>query len=279
MPNGFNILLLLVFIIIISCSKPENEKQDVLIDISESERLPEKLVAFHSESGMSAQYIYPTNRYDHGILGDEIEGGALLINYKEQQYIFELDSSFVFEDLQPRLVDLDNDGIPEIITILTKIGSGASISIYKLYEDEISVFASGEFIGTSYRWLNIAAIDDLDNNGEIEIAYVTTPHIGGNLHIAYIDGNQLKVKASISGVSNHKIRSRNLCLSVITYSSGLKTLYVPNNDFDRILGFQWENQQLITVNTIEFFVDPLITLSKQYDFDNLQYDLNCINAQ
>lgn len=279
MPCNPILYLVLLILFISSCNETDNEDIGMHYQINEMDLLPEKLITVHNESGMKAQYIYPTTRYDHGILGDKIEGGGLFVDFDGEQAILKLDSSFVFEDLQPRLVDMDGDYIPEIITILTKIGSGASISIYKFEEGDISNLASGDFIGTPYRWLNIAAIDDIDEDGKIEIAYVTTPHIGGDLHIARIVANELNVNCSLSGVSNHKIRSRNLCLSVISLSDGIKTLYLPNDDFDTILGFQLINNKLKPVDSIAFLIDPYISIYEQYQFyDIVEYD-NCINAE
>lgn len=249
------------------------------IAVSDSILMPEKLIATDEFSGMYAQYIYPTMCYNHAVLGDETEGGGLLVNFNKKQFVFELDSLLVFEDLQPRLTDIDMDGVPEIITILSNINLGAGIAIYKIENEQIALFASNDFIGTKYRWLNIAAINDLDNDGEVEIAFVTTPHIDGNLHLARIENNRINVFASISGVSNHKIGSRNLCLSIVSLSKEKKILYVPNNKFDAVLGFQLQNKKLIAVDTIRFMVNPHISLSEQFQFPVVHDKQQCINAE
>ncbi len=41
-----------------------------------------------------------------------------------------LGPGFVFEDLAPRIVDLDEDRMAEIVTIRTDINAGAAIAIY-----------------------------------------------------------------------------------------------------------------------------------------------------
>lgn len=272
-----SILRIFLSIAILSgCSSDENENQSDAILISKYKTLPEKGVAFDEQSGMKALYVSPTTVYDHGILGDAIEGSALLVIRDHRPYLFTLDSTHVFEDLQPRLADLDGDAVPEIITILTSISGGASIAVFQLKDEQLTLTATNGFIGSPHRWLNIAAIDDLDNDGTVEIAWVTTPHIGGHLHIGRLEGNALVSLTDQPGVCNHQIGSRNLCLSAITVANGLKNLYLPNNEFSAILGFQWKNDTLISTDTIAFTVNPLISLSEQYNFNMLQNDNNCI---
>lgn len=66
----------------------------------------------------AANFIDPTSRYDHGILGDDIEWGGLQIDLTDGRRItFTLPQSRVFEDLAPRLADIDGDGRIEIAYI------------------------------------------------------------------------------------------------------------------------------------------------------------------
>jgi len=277
--NWKNGILAMMFVLIgVSCIKdPIGGDADIIY--SDNYSMPEKLWAKDETSGLTAAYIYPTSVYQHGILGDTVEAGGLRVVQNNRFYDFILDSTLVFEDLRPRLVDLNNDGVPEIITILTSITKGAGVTVFQFKDKAITVYATTGFIGTPYRWLNIAAIDDLDNDGVIEIAFVSTPHIGGHLHIGRIKGEAIYALTQQAGVSNHKIGSRNLCLSAIGVSNGVKTLYLPNNEYSAILGFQWKNETLISTDTIAFTVNPLIPLSEQYNFSGIQNDDNCINAE
>ena len=66
-----------------------------------------------------AWYAAPTTRYRHGVLGDRIEAGALVvISATGEARWLTLPSHEVFEDITPRLADLDRDGTTEVITIL-----------------------------------------------------------------------------------------------------------------------------------------------------------------
>jgi hypothetical protein len=261
-----------------SCSNEDVVVDDFTIYLSGSEMLPEKKIAFDKTSGMQALYHYPTTRYKHGVLGDSIEAESLMVIYKKQKATFPLDTTMVFEDIQPRLADLDGDSIPEIVTILTSITKGASVTVFKFSENKLTLLATSGFIGTAYKWLNIAAIDDLDNDGQVEIVFVSTPHTGGYLHFSRIEGDLLRVYTQFPGVSNHKIGSRNLCLSAITESNGVKTLYLPSNDFTNLLGFQWKNNKIIPLAPVAFTINPEVPLTDQYNFEGVLTDNNCINA-
>jgi len=68
---------------------------------------------------LSAAYAEPTSRYAHGILGDEIEYGALILTYKDlsARTVIRLPQERVFEDTAPRIADVDGDGAVELAYI------------------------------------------------------------------------------------------------------------------------------------------------------------------
>ncbi|MCP4185840.1 MAG: hypothetical protein GY761_21470 [Hyphomicrobiales bacterium] len=75
----------------------------------------------------------PQKRYGHGILGDSIEGGALIAVMRNGSTIrYNLPKTEVFEDITPRLADLDGDGTSEIITIVSSLRLGASLGIFQI---------------------------------------------------------------------------------------------------------------------------------------------------
>ena len=70
----------------------------------------------------SATYTDQTTRYSHAILGDALEWGALRLQLSGGSAIkLTLPESRVFEDLTPRLVDVDLDGDAEVISIETSL--------------------------------------------------------------------------------------------------------------------------------------------------------------
>ncbi len=167
-----------------------------------------------------AWYSQPTARYQHGILGDAIEGGSLVIVTDDGLRIeYELPKTEVFEDITPRLADLDGDGSIEIITIVSGISEGASQAIFQLNGNKLERQAQNQYIGRAFRWLDITGIKRYSDTGNLDIAIVVTPHIGGRLDLLRFDGLQLSPIASRQGFSNHVIGLREQRLSA-NYRSG-----------------------------------------------------------
>ena len=194
-----------------------------------------------------------------------------------KQYHHKLDAAFVFEDLQPRLADVDNDGALEFVTIQSSVTQGGSVAVYKIINDSLQPYLSSGYIGSSSRWLNVAAIADLDNDGKIEIAWVQTPHIGGILKIARVENGKWTLLDEKTGVTNHRIGSKNLCLSVLTASQPQKTVYLPTQQYDAVKGFQLQNGKIVETETVNLTVNTSVSLFEQYNFRDRIVDKNCIN--
>lgn len=162
----------------------------------------------------------PTRRYGHGVLGDKVEAGQLRVaTYDKRQYAFTLAADSVFEDLIPRVVDMEGDGQEEVLLVRSRLGMGASTILLGFDLDEsnplLGVLAESEPIGRSNRWLNPVGVADFDGDGEREIAVVITPHIGGILTVYTRKGSRLVSKYDVRGFSNHVIGSRELGMSAI----------------------------------------------------------------
>ncbi|NOR63965.1 MAG: VCBS repeat-containing protein [Rhodobacteraceae bacterium] len=149
----------------------------------------------------SARYGGPTRAYDHGILGDKVEYTKLILRAGGQRIVIEVGDGFVFEDLAPRLADLNGDGSPEVITVRTDMQRGASLAIYGV--DGLITQTSP--IGRRYRWLAPVGVGDFDGNGRVEIAYVETPHLGKVLKIYHYFNRELVLATAMQGFSNHRI--------------------------------------------------------------------------
>lgn len=206
--------------------------------------IPNMLTASRPESStiVKAWYSQPTGRYRHGILGDTIEGGALVVQLENGRNItHRLPETQVFEDIAPRIVDLDNNGRMEVVTILSSLNRGASIAVFAQSGDALVKKAATPFIGRSNRWLNIAGIARFTGGRTPEIAFVSTPHIGGRLGFLKYLPNTLLSSASSAGYSNHVIGSTELRLSAVAdvNGDGRMDLAVPsaNRRTLRIVGF------------------------------------------
>lgn len=183
--------------------------------------LPDGKIATSKGNIVAAWYSEPTRRYGHGILGDKIEAGALKVKTSRGRILtYRLPSTEVFEDITPRMIDLDRNGTVEVITIRSSLSKGAAITVYGLTGNVLVQKSTTLPIGRSHRWLNIAGISNFSRTKTLEIAAVITPHIGGKLRFyKYISGRLVKIAAA-SGFSNHVIGSGEQRLSAVADFDG-----------------------------------------------------------
>ncbi len=238
--------------------------------------MKEKYFSYNADSSIIATYFNPVTRYAHGILGDAIEAGSLVVNYKQKFLVIDLSNEYVFEDIAPRLYDVDKDQIPELICIRSKQGAGAGLVIYKIKYNALEEYANILEIGTSNRWLNIASIGDLNQDGNVDIAWVQTPHIGGILKIAEIKPGVIKSIDETTLFSNHAIGETNLCLSVVTKENGKFLLHLPSHDRTQIVTLSYDNKWNVISRTQAKvdFSKPLINQSNFTNVVDTKY--NCI---
>lgn len=257
---------------------PPEDGTPILVQLSQNyDLLPEEAITINEDQTVYAQYINPTERYIHRVMGDSVEGAGIVVVIDSVFYELTLPDNYVFEDIRPRLFDVDQDGNLEIITIRTEVSNGAGIAIYKVIDNALKEFAFVPEIGLSSRWLNIVAMNDLDEDGIIELVWIQTPHIGGILKVAKIQAGEMIVLDEKSQYSNHGYGDRNLCLSVLNQEGLEKIIYVPSQDRTKIVGFKYTNNTLQKLIEIDKTVDFSKILSEQYNFSNLiQDEVNCI---
>lgn len=206
--------------------------------------LPDGLIARHSGGDIvAAWYEEPTERYGHGILGDAIEAGTLAVERSDGTVLRHvLSDRHVFEDRTPRLVDLDGDGLVEVVAIRSSLTEGGAIAVYGIDDGALVEKAVAGSIGTINRWLNVAGIDDFMGTGDRQIAYVKTPHIGGTLYLYRYTPAGLEQVGELYGFSNHAIGAREQRLSAVLDldGDGVPELAVPSADRGRLrlVGFK-----------------------------------------
>lgn len=199
-----------------------------------SNGLPDGHVAqFASGSVRKAWYVEPTKRYRHAILGDAIEAGGLRVELSSgKQLTLSLPRNLVFEDRTPRLVDLDNDGEAEIVTLLSAARQGAAVAVYGVTNNQLKLIDQTPFIGLANRWRNVAGMADYNGDGLIEIAEVVTPHIGGTLRFWSWKNRKLEPVTGARFFSNHAIGATEQRLSATAdfNGDGVVDIAVPGGD-------------------------------------------------
>ncbi|MGJ3264527.1 MAG: FG-GAP repeat domain-containing protein [Salinarimonas sp.] len=206
-------------------------------------RIPHSTVATGTRDIARAWLAEPTTRYAHGVLGDAIEAGALAVETQDgTRLVHRLPADHVFEDLAPRLVDLDGDGRDEVIVVRADSRLGAALAVYGVEDGALVETAATPPIGRANRWLNPIGAADLDGDGAMELAWIETPHIGGVLRIATFDDRArrdgtLVPRAALRGVSNHALGSTALGLHALVDADGDATpeIVVPTQARDALV--------------------------------------------
>ncbi len=190
---------------------------------------------------VSARYADPTGRYDHAILGDAIEYGTLEMRLRDGRKLrVVLPEARVFEDIAPRLADLDGDGAPEIITIETSLTKGARLAIY----GEAGLIAATPFIGRTHRWLAPLGAADLDGDGKMELAYIDRPHLARVLRVWRFEEGTLTHVADRKGLTNHRIGQDYISGGIRTCGDAPEII-TANGDWSRIMATRLDGTRLV----------------------------------
>lgn len=187
----------------------------------------------------SARYVDPTGRYAHGILGDAIEWGTLELVMQDgeiRRFVLPLDH--VFEDVAPRLADLDGDGAPEVLVVETDVTAGGAFAIY----GPDGKITETPHIGTRNRWLAPLGAADLDGDGVFEIAYIDRPHLAKTLRIWRYDADALTHAADLPGLTNHRIGEVDIAGGVRT-CNGTPEMILATANWSDLVVLRWDGTQ------------------------------------
>ena len=159
----------------------------------------------------AARYSGVTQIYGHLVLGKPHNWSTLEVTLSNGGVTRVILSERVFEDIAPRLVDMDGDGNPEILTVEARPGQGARVAFYGLGPaGQLGLRAATPYIGTNNRWLAPVGVADFDGDGAVEFAYVDRPHLAKTLRMwrwnSGLDGDVwLQELAMVGGLTNHRI--------------------------------------------------------------------------
>lgn len=199
--------------------------------------LPHGRVAVGTRDIARAWLSDPTPRYDHGVLGDKIEAGSLTIETRDGKVqAVRLKDDAVFEDLTPRLADLDGDGHDEIVLVKSYLKRGSALAVIGRRDGKYTIIAETPPIGTPNRWLNPAGIADFNGDGKIDIALVRMPHVLGELELWTWSDKRLTKTGELADTANHIAGSRAIDMSVAADFDGdrIPDLAIPSLDRTRL---------------------------------------------
>lgn len=195
----------------------------------------------------SAWYDGATIRYAHGVLGDAVEAGELHAKTVDGKTLsLTLDLKQVFEDITPRLADIDGDGRNEIITIRSHNQKGGQIAVYGVLPsapDTLSLVASTPYIGQAYRWLAPVGIADFNGDGAMDIAYIDRPHLAKILRVWSYTAKGLQQVAQASGLTNHRI-GHDYITGGVQHCNNKPAMITVDANWKRLIKTTFENGKL-----------------------------------
>ncbi len=210
------------------------------LEIKQPDQLPHSHIAVGNRNISTAWFAGATDRYRHGVLGDQLEASTLVVNtFDRKRLQFNLPINRVFEGLEPRLADVNGDNKDEVIVVESDTELGASLAVYGIEAGRIVRIAATPFLGQPNRWLNPVGVGDFDGDGQADIALVATPHIGGVLRLYRIKGAKLSLFAEFPGVSTHRLGSTHIGLGQVIHSVPRDRLLVPNQTRQEIMLLEW----------------------------------------
>lgn len=216
------------------------------------QRLPDSQVVAGSKDIQWVWLGSPTSRYPHTALGSGVHGASLHVLTNDpagtpHELVYRLPIYRVFEDRVPRLVDLDGDGRDEVVVIESDALRGAAVVVFGLRGGNTSAgmtlqeLARSPHAGSTFRWLNPVGFADFDGDGRLDVASVTTPHIGGELVLYHYQPPKLTPYAEAMDVSNHRMGSLEQRLAVIVQTPGMRpTVILPDMQHTALHALRWE---------------------------------------
>ena len=193
-----------------------------------------------------AGYVQPTTEYRHGVLGDDVEyKGLMLLVHTDAGVlpaVLELPEGQVYEDIAPRCGDLDGDGEDEVVAVISDASVGARLAVYSKRSGPLDETPP---IGQGYRWLAPIGITDMNGDGQNDVAYVETPHLGGTLRVWTLRDGALVEIARDRGYSNHRIGEDFITGGVRDCGTGAE-LVVPDFGWNELRAVRMENGVLVS---------------------------------
>jgi len=231
-----------------------------------NDALQDSRAAVGSRDIARAWLAEPTTRYDHGILGHPVEANSLIVEGRDGKLqSVRLKDDAVFEDLEPRLADLDGDGHDEVVVVKSYLKRGSALAVIALNKGKYDIVAETPPIGQPQAWLNPAGIADYNGDGKQDIAVVRMPHAVGALELwTWGTDRKLRKTAEMLDVSNHVAGSQVLGMSATADfdGDGIADLAVPSFDRGklRIVAFAPQPREIASVELPAKVVSNLVLL-------------------
>lgn len=221
-----------------------------IVDPASMAAYPDSVMTDFETGGavVRAWFEDPVTRYRHFVLGRRHEPATLVVdapgNIGNCGQELVLDPPHVFEDVAPRLADLDGDGTNEVIVARSHERLGAQVAVYRWTGETLELAATTPPIGRSHRWLAIIGASDLDGDGAMEIAYIDRPHLARTLRVWRYDADGLTEVAAATGLTNHRIGEAVISSGIRDCGAGPEIL-TANAGWTRLIATRLEDGSLV----------------------------------
>lgn len=190
--------------------------------------------------GLTVTLEGASDRYPHEALGGRSHPTTLVVRERrpappssEPRPVaiaterIEAGSVAVWEDREPRIVDLDGDGSPEILTIRSYGDRGSALVVIGRRDGRWQVVAETPADGQPMRWLNPAATLPAAAEKAGLVALVRRPHRDGVLQLWSFEGSQLVLVGERAGFANHAFGEAAQDLAAVLPGAGGRRLALP----------------------------------------------------
>ena len=195
-----------------------------------------------------------TSRYGHRALGEGTESATLNVELRDGRVLrHTLEEAAVFEDLDPRVYDLDGDGRDEVLVVRSDRASGASLLTLGVRDGALVPLARSAPTGRGFTWMNPAGVLPIAGQAGSVVFAVLLPHVGGTLLALRYDRNGFSEMHRIEGASNHAYGSRVQRLSALldVDGDGAPELVIPAFGRRALRVFAWRDGRLQDTGRID----------------------------
>lgn len=216
-------------------------------DLAATERGRDAIPASRIEASgaFTASLTGPTRAYPHEALGGATHAASISIVERRPVQIgaeakavptttsqVAAGDGAVFEDREPRLVQLADDAVPEIVTVRSYLNRGSAMAVIARRDGVWGVLAETPPAAEARHWLNPAAVADFLGTGRPQIAVVRTPHRDGVLQLWSLQGDALALESEKAGYANHAFGSsaQDLATAADVDGDGRPELLLPSLD-------------------------------------------------
>jgi len=193
----------------------------------------------------------PTSRYDHlAVLGSAFKHASsiTIINTKTT---FEVDSTItisapdVIEGNGLIWVDVNNDGLNEIITTLANSTEGGRIVVFN---EDGTEYGSSTAIGINHRWRHQIAVAPYKDVNELSLVSVYIPHITPHIEFFRLDDESITITNKSISYSSHLFTGINIDMSItgdFDNDSQIEVLLVKSGSRNEIAAYSFSGTDIV----------------------------------